>query len=51
MTPSTDDLRTWELARIVENGRVPTPPVPTTNSRMPLAESAVPSGRWGAKRS
>ena len=51
MTPWVVLLRTWLLARIVEKLRSEAPPVPTTNSRMPVAESALPFGAWGANRS
>ena len=43
MTPCVTLFRTWLLARIVEKLRSDAPPVPTTNSRMPVAGVGRPT--------
>ena len=50
-TPKVVLLRTWLPDRIDPNLPWLSPPVPTTNSRMPFALSGAPDGFWGANRS
>src|SRR5438067_2399048 len=50
-TPYVELLRTSLLGETDPKEVWPAPPVPTTNSRIPNAVSAVPSGVWGANRS